>query len=361
MADLLNVEFEKQFGSGAQVKAKFAVGDDMPVTVLFGPSGSGKTTVLRCVAGLEHPEAGAIRFRDEVWLDTSRGVAVAPQRREIGYLFQDFALFPHLTVRENVLYGIANLDRAERESRLKELSELLGIGALLERHPRTLSGGEQQRVALARALAPGPRLLLLDEPLSALDAPTRERLRRELGRLLRKVGVPALVVTHDRNEALALGDCLVVMEGGRVRQTGSVQQVFGRPADLAVAQIVGVDTVVAATVLEVSNGLVHLRIGAAQVTAVAIDELSGDVYACIRAEDVTLERGGSAQSSARNRLAARVRELGAEGPLTRVVLDCGFELTAVVTKQSAEQLELAEGVEVTAVIKAPSVLLVGRG
>jgi molybdate transport system ATP-binding protein len=304
---------------------------------------------------------GAIRFRDEVWLDTARGVAVAPQRRQIGYLFQDFALFPHLTVRENLLYGISHLDRAAREARLKELSGLLGIAALIDRYPRTLSGGEQQRVALARALAPSPRLLLLDEPLSALDAPTRERLRRELGRLLRKVGVPALVVTHDRTEALALGDCLVVMEGGRVRQTGSVQEVFGRPVDLSVAQIVGVDTVVAATVLEVSNGLARVRIGAARITAVATDEFSGDVFACIRAEDVTLERGVSAQSSARNRLAARVRELGTEGPLTRVLLDCGFDLTAVVTKQSAEQLELAEGVEVTAVIKAPSVLLVGRG
>jgi molybdate transport system ATP-binding protein len=360
MANVLNVDFQKGFDGAASVRATFAVADDMPVTVLFGPSGSGKTTVLRCIAGLESPEIGSIRFRDEVWLDASTAVMVAPQRREIGYLFQDFALFPHLTVRDNVVYGIRQLGRAERDSRLTELSEWLGISNILGRYPRNLSGGEQQRVALARALAPRPRLLLLDEPLSSLDAPTRERLRRELRRLLKQAGVPALVVTHDRTEALALGDGLVVMDGGRVLQTGRVMEVFSQPVDLAAARIVGVETVLAATVIAVSEGIARLQIGTVEMTAVAPAEVSKDVFVCIRAEDVTLDRGGPAQSSARNRLPARVCELLSEGPLVRVVLDCGFELTAVVTRDSAKRLALAEGVEVTAVIKAPSMILVSR-
>jgi molybdate transport system ATP-binding protein len=360
MADILSVAVEKRFAGGASVAAAFGVPEGALVTVLFGPSGSGKTTVLRSIAGLEQPERGAIRFGDETWVDTERGVMVEPQRRGIGFLFQDYALFPHLTVRRNIAYGIGHLGLAERETRLRELADLLGIGSLMGRYPGKLSGGERQRVALARTLAPRPRLLLLDEPLSALDAPARERLRRELRRLLLHVGIPAVVVTHDRTEALAFGDRLVVMDGGRVRQAGKVHEVFSRPADFSVAHIAGVETVLPATVVETTEGIARVRIGERELMAVAAGEVSGDVYACIRAEDVMLELGEAPLSSARNRIAARVQELSPEGPLIRVTLDCGFDLAALVTKQSAERLNLAEGVTVTAVVKAPSVHLVPR-
>ena len=262
-------------------------------------------------------------------------------------------------MRENVAYGLGGLPGGERAVRAGEAMALLGVEGLEGRRPRTLSGGERQRVALARALAPRPRLLLLDEPLSALDAPTRERLRRDLRGLLRRVGTPAVLVTHDRAEALALGDALVVMAGGRVRQAGPVPEVFSRPADPEVAAVVGVETVAPGTVLGAEGGLATVAVGPARLEALA-DGRAGEVFVCIRAEDVTLETGGARASSARNRLPGVVRDLAPEGPMVRVALDCGFPLAALITKQSCEALGLAEGVAVTAVVKVPAVHLVAR-
>ena len=361
MADELTADFEKRYPGGAVVTAALRRPlEGASVTVLFGPSGSGKTTILRCLAGLERPERGVIRYGPETWLDAAGGTFVAPQRRHVGYLFQDYALFPHLTVRGNIAYGLRGVASNERQARVQDLIALLGLDGLEDRYPRKLSGGEQQRVALARALAVRPRLLLLDEPLSALDTPTRERLRRELRRLLRRVGTPALVVTHDRAEALALGDQLVVVDAGRVRQVGPAPEVFGRPADLEVARILGVETVVAGDVCAISEGLATVAVGSAQVTALARESTHKDVYVCIRAEDVLLERGAGTRSSARNRLPGRVRELGREGPMVRVTLDCGFPLIAVVTPQACDELDLREGTAVTAVVKAPAIHLVDR-
>ena len=173
--------------------------DRAPVAVLFGPSGSGKTTLLRMLAGLERPDAGSIVLREICWFDSARGIHLSPQERRVGFLFQDYALFPHLTVAENVGY-------AARRETVHKLLATFGLTELAASKPRALSGGEQQRVALARALAAEPALLLLDEPLSALDAPTRARMRYELRRMLLTSDVPSIVVTHDRMEAVALGD-----------------------------------------------------------------------------------------------------------------------------------------------------------
>lgn len=323
--------------------------EDSPVTVLFGPSGSGKTTLLRMLAGLERPDAGSIVFGDHTWFDAARSLYLPPQARRAGFLFQDYALFPHLTVAENVAYAASS-------NAAGKLMGAFGLAEFAGRKPRQISGGQQQRVALARALAAAPALLLLDEPLSALDAPTRARTRHELRRALLDGGVPSIVVTHDRMEAVALGDWMAVMVDGRIRQTGPVQEVFLKPADLLVAESVGVENVLVAEVEGRDAGLLTLRVCGARLECVDAGE-TGPVLACIRAEDVAVTRHPDQVSSARNRLAGRVRSVSPEGPLARVELDCGFPLVALVTAQSAGELALREGEAVCAVLKATAVHL----
>jgi molybdate transport system ATP-binding protein len=239
---------------------------------------------------------------------------------------------------------------------------VLGIEGLENRYPRALSGGEGQRVALARALAPDPRLLLLDEPFASLDAPTRLRLRREVRALLQVTGTPAILVTHDRVEALAMGDIVAVVIGGRVRQVGPVSEVFSRPADAAIATSVGIEAVLPARVAHASGGLVKVSVGDVLLDAAEQEPIEDGtpVYACIRAEDVTLEASAGGQASARNHLRSRVVAIVSEGPIERVSIDCGFLLDAVITRRSREELGLAPGAQVTAAIKATSIHLVPR-
>jgi molybdate transport system ATP-binding protein len=358
----LTLELERRFPGGPAIRAQLDLDlEGAPVTVLFGPSGAGKTTLLRCIAGLDRPDAGAIRFAGQAWFDAAGRVFVPPQRRNVGLLFQDHALFPHLSVAENVAYGLGRAGRAEREARVLAVAALLGIQDLLGRRPRQLSGGQRQRVALARALAPRPQLLLLDEPLSALDAPSRAALQAELRATLKASGVPSVVVTHDRVEALALGDRMAVLAEGSIRQVGSVHQVFSAPADLVVARAVGAETVLPARLLERADGLVTLEVGRSRLVAVDPGRIEGQVYACVRAEDVLIEPAQGSASSARNHLAGRVTSLAHEGALVRVALDCGFPLVALVTRQAAEQLALAPGAAVAAQIKATALRLVPRG
>ena len=318
-----------------------------PVTVLFGPSGAGKTTLLRMLAGLEQPHSGEILFRGETWFDSTRGVSLPPQKRRAGFLFQEYALFPHLSVLENIAY-------AADPARARDLLRRFDLETLAGSKPRGISGGQQQRVALARAIAAEPSLLLLDEPLSALDAATRRQTRHELRSLLLESKVPSIVVTHDRTEAIALGDWMAVMVDGRIRQTGPVQEVFRRPADARVAESVGVENVLPAEIAGRSGELLVLRVGHRQLECVDGGE-NGAVFVCVRAEDVALARPGPQHSSARNRLAGTVVSVSIEGPLARVELDCGFPLVALITAQSAGEWGLRPGEEVSAIIKTTSV------
>jgi molybdate transport system ATP-binding protein len=331
-----------------------------PVTVLFGPSGAGKTTLLRCLAGLERPEPGSqVQLDDTIW--HAPGVNVPTRRRHIGYLFQDHALFPHLSVARNVAYGLHHLPRRDRGARVRETLAAAEAGHLHGRLTRTLSGGEAQRVALARALAPSPRLLLLDEPLSALDTPTRTRLRTDLRRLLLASGIPTIVVTHDRAEALTLGDHIVAIIAGRLHQSGPIHEVFNRPATTDVATAVGMETVLAGQVTAHAGGLTHVRVAQHTLHAAQQDELTpGDsVLVCIRAEDVALELPGPARAtSPRNHLPATITAIEPDGPLLRLKLDAGFPLNAYITRPTFEDLDLHPGSRVTAVVKAPAVHLI---
>ena len=348
MPDELICRCRKRLRSGFELDAALAIPfEQSRVTVLFGPSGSGKTTLLRLLAGLDRPDEGLIAFRGATWYDSARALHLPPQKRRAGFLFQDYALFPHLTVAQNVAYAGGRAQAAA-------LLETFGLADLAARYPRAISGGQQQRVALARALAAGAALLLLDEPLSALDAASRVRVRTDLRHMLLSSGVPAMVVTHDRAEAIALGDWMAVLAGGRVRQTGPVREVLRHPADVHVAESVGVENVLPAGIVARHPGLLTLQVGPQHLQCVDSGE-TGPLFACIHAEDVALSRGAVGDSSARNRLTGRVLSVLRDGPLARVELDCGFPLVATITAQSAAEMDLKPDDAVCAVVKATAV------
>lgn len=331
-----------------------------PITVLFGPSGAGKTTLLRCLAGLDRPEPGGhISVAGQVWDDD--GVHVPARHRRVGYLFQDHALFPFLDVSGNVAYGLHHLPRRDRPTRVRAALDAAGAAHLTDRPTRQLSGGEAQRVALARALAPQPRLLLLDEPLSALDAPTRARLRIELRQRLLAAGVPTVVVTHDRAEALALGDHIAVLIDGRIRQVGPVHEVFSRPADPLVADAIDMETIAPGTVTGCVDGLASVHTGGVELQAATDQNLEpgAEVLVCVRAEHVALDTDpGRHRTSARNQLPATISGITPHGPILRIDLDGGFPLAAYVTYPTRDELDLQPGHRVTATIKATAIHLV---
>ncbi len=361
MAPFLTSDAARSYPGGPTVEAVFGIPrGGFSVTVLFGPSGSGKTTALRLLAGLERPDRGVIQVGGTPWSDAAKGLHLPPEARSIGLLAQQYHLFPHLSVGTNLAFGLRGLQAGERAARVKDLLRLLDLEGAERRRPGELSGGQQQRVALGRALARNPQLLLLDEPLSALDRPAQQRLRKELRDLLRRLDLPTVWVTHDRAEALQLGDRLVVLDQGRVRQSGDIQQVFDRPADPAVAQILGVETVILGQVESVAEGMVTLQVGSARLLAADPGGLGSHAFACVRGEDVAVERrdGNLVETTARNRLAARLKALHPEGPLVRLDLDCGFHLEALVTRQACADLRLVEGDQVCAILKATAVHLI---
>ncbi len=230
---------------------------DDPVVALFGPSGAGKTLTLHCLAGLVRPDRGRVVLGGRVAFDSAAGVDLPPQARRLGYVFQGYALFPHLTVEANVAFGLNRLPRRERSRRAGEVLERLGLAGLERRYPGELSGGQQQRVALGRALAMDPELLLLDEPLSALDAPLRRQLREELGRILREWGKATVLVTHDLAEAYQLADRVVVYEAGRVLQTAPKSELLWQPTSERVARLTGVRNLLRGTVVKASPEIIQ--------------------------------------------------------------------------------------------------------
>lgn len=361
MTSGLTASFTRGFPDGPEICVEsLRVALDSGVTVLFGASGSGKTTILRCLAGLDAPSTGGIELGGEVWCDCALGKFVRPEHRRVGFMPQDYLLFPHLTVAENIAYGLPKLSTAERRAAVEKTIRWLGLDGLAARLPHELSGGQQQRVALARAVACSPQLLLLDEPLSALDAPSRHRLRSELRHWLGELSLPTLLVTHDRTEALALGNQIVVLDQGRIQQAGPVTEVFNRPANLTVARILGMETVVAGRVAARTEGMVTVSIGSVKLLSLA-EDLPSDavaVHACIRAEDVLLTRDAAATGSARNRIPGRVVSAHHDSPLTRVQLDCGFPLKALITRQALEELNLRTNDPIVAWVKAKHVHLI---
>ena len=359
MAGRLVASFLRRHAPAVSIRADLELdAGDSRVMVLFGSSGSGKTTILRCLAGLDRPHEGFIRFGEEVWFDAAARINRPPQQRRLAYVSQDYGLFPHFTVDENIRFGM-DPSGARARDRVDTILRTVHLDGMAARFPHQLSGGERQRVALARALARDPRLILLDEPLAALDLPLRDPMRQELRQFLRSVDVPSVVVTHDRVDALTLGDRMAVLSGGSIRQVGPVHEVFSRPIDLAVAASVGVETVVPGEIVERAHGLVTVQVGASRIL-VAQEAAVRSVFVCIRAEDVILERSPRGEVSARNQLTGRVTGIQPEGGVVRVTVDCGFSLSALITRPACDELRLAEQAEVTAVVKATAVHLIPR-
>jgi len=249
----------------------------------LGPSGCGKTTLLRSIAGLEVPDAGTISIADEVQTSIADGVLVPPYSRKIGFVFQNYALWPHMTVFSNVAFGLKLRKSPAEEVKRKVLSalELVGLQGREERYPSQLSGGQQQRVALARSLALEPRLILLDEPLSNLDAKLREEMRVELKKLIKKVGISALYVTHDQEEAFTISDAVIVMDAGKVLQYGTPDEIYNHPAHPFVAAFVGHSTIVDGKVVAVESGVCRVLVpdfaGAMLISAAPKQAAPGDL------------------------------------------------------------------------------------
>jgi molybdate transport system ATP-binding protein len=319
-----------------------------------GPSGAGKTSLLRVAAGLLRPEHGLVEAGDETWLDTRRGVDLPPERRRCGYLFQEYALFPHLSAWQNVAYPLRGSDRRERAA---ALLDRFGMSALADAHPRTLSGGERQRVALARALAREPDVLLLDEPLSALDARTRASAARELAALLRDAEVPAVLVTHDFAEAAALGDRVAIVDAGRMLQEGTPSDLAAAPRSAFVADFTGA-VVLTGTARGGADGLTHVALdGGGAVTST--DRADGPVAVSVYPWEIAIEPAGEApHGSTQNRVAAEVVSVTVVGNRVRLGLAGPQPLAAEITRASADALGLRPGVRVMASWKAAATRVV---
>ena len=352
----LRADFTRAFPAGAAIQARFQVAlGSFGLTVLFGPSGCGKTTVLRCLAGLERPERGCIQAGEETWYHQDRPGQLPAARRGIGYVFQESVLFPHLTVAQNIGYGLHGWPRAERQARVAELVRLMGLEDFVGRRPGSVSGGQKQRVALARALAPRPRLVRLDEPFASQDRTAAEQLRHSLRQILHALEVPALLVTHDPAEALALGDHMLLMAEGRIIREGAPAELLSLAGDPARAQL---GEVLRARVAGRVEGLLRLQAGPVELFAPDPGGAAGEVYACVRGEGVSLETGPHGPMSQRNRLPARITGVTPLGALMRVQLDAGIPLEALITAWAWQDLDLALGRPVQAVIKASAIQVI---
>ena len=320
---------------------------------LVGPNGAGKTTCLHMVAGLLRPDSGRIACGEQVWFDAARGIDMPPERRRVGFVFQDYVLFPHLTVIENVRYGLGRAGRdAEGAAHWIERLDLVGVR---DRRVSSLSGGERQRTALARALASAPQVLLLDEPLAALDAATRGSVRSRLRDLLREQGRPALLVTHDPVDALSLGDRIAVLEEGRLSQVGSRDQMLASPRTGFVALLAGVNLF--RTELPAGSGLKAAPVGSV-VFHVLADERAGPSFLSFSACEVAIsqERG---PGSPQNVFAGTIVEVTPLLDRVRLAVDIGVLMVAEITREASAALSIARGQRVWASVKATAIRVYG--
>lgn len=244
------MDFQIQIAQKSPIPINATLGCDKGETIaLVGPSGSGKSTILRCIAGLHSTQSGRIDCNGETWFDSESGITLSPQKRSVGFVFQNYALFPHLTAEQNVSAALNHISKAKQKQRATELLDLVRLKGLEARCPHELSGGQQQRIALARALARDPALLLLDEPFSAVDQVTRRKLQRELAELRHRLNIPIILVTHDLDDALLLADILCILHHGKTLQIGPPQEVVNRPQSALVARLVGLTNLFEGTIL----------------------------------------------------------------------------------------------------------------
>jgi molybdate transport system ATP-binding protein len=358
---MLSVNIQKQLQrAGArpfelQVDETFSVG----FTVLFGPSGAGKSTLLDCIAGLIRPDQGSIKLDKEIFFDCGAGIWVPAQRRDVGYVFQSLALFPHLTAEENVAYGLFGINLAERSGRVKRVLETFHIADLRGRKPGALSGGEKQRVALARSVVTQPRVLLLDEPLTGLDAGLRQSILQDLREWNASQHIPILYVTHNREEVDAIGERVVTMLDGETRESGIPRAILDAPRAVALAQAAGFENLVPARVLEhrPADGVMRVALASDHCELeipLGSAQPGESIQVAIRAGDILLASEKPRSLSARNVLEGRVEGLQARGSLVVVRVNVGVEFTVHVTPGAVRSLQLAPGLALWLVVKTHS-------
>jgi len=321
---------------------------------IMGPSGAGKTIILEAIAGLLVPDSGRI-------LQNGQDVGcIPPEKRRIGLVYQDYSLFPHMTVEKNIAFGMKmrRLPAPEIGRQVNQLMKQFEITHLAQRAPLTLSGGEQQRVAIARALAIDPELLLLDEPLSALDPITRERFIEELRSLHRDQGLTIVHVTHDRRDAASLGTRMAMIIDGRLIQEDQINAIFNSPYTERVAQFIGYENILKGTVVSCEGELCTVDIGKNRVEVVTGAKKGDRIALCIHADDITVLKSDGRQTSARNTFEGPIIRKTVSGSLATVTVDIGVEVTAVLTGKSAVELALDTGIPVCISFKATAVHVV---
>lgn len=328
--------------------------------VIVGPNGSGKTTLLLCLALLQKPTTGIISYSGVPVTDSRQALQL---RRRLAVVFQEPLLLNN-SVWDNVTLGmrLRGIERSEAGTRARNWLETFGVADLAKRQARTLSGGEAKRVSLARAFVLEPEVLYLDEPFAALDSPTRQSLIEDFERVLRETRVNTVMVTHDRNEALALADRVAVIISGKIRQLGTPGEVFNYPVDEEVAGFVEAGNILPGKVVSQDDGLTVIAVSGREIEAVSDLPPGTRVTVCLRHEDVTLSLpvAEMPSTSARNRFTGRVTRVFPVGSQARVTLDCGFLLVVLITARSREGMGLGEGREVVASFKASSIHLIAH-
>ncbi len=318
---------------------------------IIGPSGAGKTVILEAIAGLHLPDSGSVRIRGD------EASNIPPEKRCLSLVYQDFSLFPHMTVFDNIAFGLKmqRLGKAEIRQRVDGMLERFGLVHLRERHPLTMSGGEQQRVAIARALIVEPEILLLDEPLSALDPVLKEQYVEDLRRIHREHDLTIVQVTHGMGEAMRLASRVAVIIDGQLEAEDDTASVFHAPRTRDIATFVGFENVVDGIVTENRNGVISVDAVGSKITAIGPYHVGESIAVCLRAEDVTLSQLPSESTSARNVLEGRVIAVNPAGPLVKIILDAGFTLVATVLHESADEMGIEPGMQVFASFKATAV------
>jgi len=333
------------------------------ITILFGASGSGKTTLLRCLAGLERPDSGRIAVGDRMLFDAAAGVAIPARDRRVGFVFQQLALFPHLSVKDNIGYGLERLPPDARLERTRAIARSFHIDHLLDRKPSAVSGGERQRTALARALVMDPDLLLLDEPLSALDHAAQSRIMGDLRTWNAAHAIPILYITHAHREVFALGERVIVLRDGRAIAEGVPHEVLDAPAHEPMASIVGFENFFDATVTarRPDAGTMQCQLepgGVPLEVPLSRGAVGSPIRIAIRAGDILLANQEPYGLSARNILRGRLVSLDREGPMVTAGVDAGAPFAVHVTRGASESLGLSIGDEVWLVVKTHSCRLV---
>ena len=353
---LLNLQCRHRYPGGFELDLAFET--DRAVTALFGPSGSGKTSLLGIIAGFLRPQSGRVALGEQVLLDTRRGINRPTEKRQVGVVFQDHLLFPHLSVTDNLRYGQRHR-RRRRSIELARVVEVLEIGPLLKRYPRNLSGGERQRVAVGRALLSGPELLLMDEPLASLDAALKVRILGYLERVVERWSIPVLFVTHSQTEVRRLADWVVIMKQGRMVVGGTPDEALSRPEPLGWKNSMGPVNLLRLDQLESVNGHASGRVGRQRLyLPSAPTPASSPLFVQFSPVDVTLASHDTSGLSTRNHLQGTVRQIVSLDGAVFVAVDIGQILWAEVTPEAAAELQLETGSPVVCLLKAHSLRVV---